>query len=434
MGLFDFMRKAPQQQVQGVVVEARGDNPGIPVSSGNAMQIFGLESVSVGEPVSVASALRVPAFAAGVNFIAGTMAGLPLGVYRKTAKGRVEDTSDVGQLLATAVNPGMSKFEFIRWLYETQLTLGRAIAFIERDAAGRCISLWPLDPLATEVFRQDGRKRFRYRENGRTLIYEAAEVFDLPFMLAEDGLTHRSPVDMGRDILRLALEMTTYGARLFRNGGVPPFAVQGNFQTPAAMERAGENMETAVRTAAQKSRLALVMPAGVTVEKLADDADKMQMIEAKRFLIEEIARLLGLPPVFLQDFSHAALANVEQQDIHLSKHLIKRYAEQFEAEANLKLFGWKNRTRYVEFSMDGLLRGDFKSRSEANARAIMTGQRTPDEVRAMDNLQKMPGGDVLYMQGAMVPLGDLAKGRKPVGDAGAGAPDLGMSDGGDNGA
>jgi HK97 family phage portal protein len=443
MGLFDrFSRRAaavPAPEILAAPAMAVGpeerhgaENPGVPVTASNFLQFFDGGSSRPLEPVSVAMALRVPAFAAGVNFIAGTMAGLPLGVYRKTTKGRVEETTGVAQLLSVAVNPGMSAFEFIRWLFETQLTQGRAVAFIEKSAAGQVISLWPMDPLSTEVFRHNGRKGFRYRENGRVVNYDASEVLDLPFMLAEDGLTHRSPVMMGSEVLRLAIEMTAYGAKLFKNGGVPPFAIKGGFQSVPAMERASGDFEAAVRNAAKSDRLGLVLPAGMDIVPMGVDADKMQLLEAKRFVIEEIARILGLPPVFLQDLTHATLANVEQQDIHLTKHVIKRFVEQFEAEANLKLFGWKNRAKYVEFSMDGLLRGDFKSRSEAIARAIMTGQMTPGEARDQDNRPRLAGDDILYMQGAMVPLTRLATGDggkpAPVGD------DQGMDlgDGGDN--
>jgi phage portal protein BeeE len=116
---------------------------------------------------------------------------------------------------------------------------------------------------------------------------------------------------------------------------------------------------------------------------------------------------LLLPPVFLQDLTNGTLSNNEQQDLHLTKHTIKRYAEQFEQECNLKLFGWKKRDRFVELNLDGLLRGDFKTRMEGYASAIQSGQMTPGETRDMENRPRLPGDDKLYMQGAMMPLDKL---------------------------
>jgi len=79
------------------------------------------------------------------------------------------------------------------------------------------------------------------------------------------------------------------------------------------------------------------------------------------------------------------------------------------------------RSRFVEFNVDGLLRGDFKTRMEGYAKAIQNAIYTPDEVRAMENRQaKGKDADKLHIQGATVPLGDqLKRGDQPP------PPDLG---------
>jgi len=70
---------------------------------------------------------------------------------------------------------------------------------------------------------------------------------------------------------------------------------------------------------------------------------------------------------------------------------------------NLKLFPRASK-QYVEFNVDGLLRGDFKTRMEAHATSIQNGIRTPNEVRDAENLEPMPEGDNLMIQGATVPI------------------------------
>ena len=89
------------------------------------------------------------------------------------------------------------------------------------------------------------------------------------------------------------------------------------------------------------------------------------------------------------------------------KHAIGQWAKAFEDELNLKLFGQRNRARSAKHNLDGLQRGDFKSRIEGIARAIQTAQMTPDEGRALENRPPKPNGDVLYIQGATVPLGTV---------------------------
>ncbi|WP_286160612.1 phage portal protein [Rhizobium sp. Root651] len=144
---------------------------------------------------------------------------------------------------------------------------------------------------------------------------------------------------------------------------------------------------------------------------------RLAAVQPRRFQVEEIARAWQLPPVFLQDLSRATFSNAEQQDLHLVKHLIGQWTKALEDEINLKFFGRSGNGRYVEHNLDGLMRGDFKSRIEGLARAIQTAQITPNEARALENRPAMKDGNDLLVQGATVPLGqrplDTGQGRAP---------------------
>jgi len=74
---------------------------------------------------------------------------------------------------------------------------------------------------------------------------------------------------------------------------------------------------------------------------------------------------------------------------------------------NLKLFG-RGSPYFVEFDLDGLMRGDLKTRMEAHATSIQNGIKTPNEVRKIENLAPLDGGDQLFIQGATVPLAGQA--------------------------
>lgn len=390
--------------------EARNlENPQIPVSSEALVQLFGLNGSSAsGEVVTIESALGVPAVWAAVNFISGTIAGLPLMVYRKTDGGRKRVTDPLAEALHSRVNDGLSSFEWRKWLFEQVLTGGRGLTFIERAPSGKVLNLWPLDPTVTTVRRIDGRKVIEYRDGSVTRRYEASEVIDIPAMLKPDMIGHRSPIIANRDVIGMAQAMAKYGGSYFLNGGVPPFAVTGPFQSEAALRRAADDMEAAVRKSAKEKRQALTLPAGLEIKPIGADPQKSQMVEAQRFVIEQIARIYSLPPVFLQDLSHGTYSNTEQQDLHLTKHTIKRWVEQFEQELNLKLFPRGSKV-YAELAIDGLLRGDFKTRMEGYAQAIQHGVLAPGEAREMENRERLAGDDRLFMQGAMMPIDSLGQ-------------------------
>ena len=237
-------------------------------------------------------------------------------------------------------------------------------------------------------------------------------------MLHSDGLKHYGPIQRASKAIQLAIAMNDYGSNFFAGGGVPPLSLEGPLPANGeAMKRATADIMRAVDGAKGANEPVFAIPAGYKLNPVGLDPAKGQMVEARRFQVEEIARAWQLPPVFLQDLSRATFNNAEQQDLHLVKHLIGQWAKALEDEMNLKFFGRNNNNRYVEHNLDGLMRGDFKSRVEGLARAIQTAQITPNEARTLENRPTKAHGDELLIQGATVPLGqqpvDKGKGGLP---------------------
>ncbi|WP_047145015.1 phage portal protein [Aquamicrobium sp. LC103] len=413
MGIFGPSQRRLEAAV-GAALDKRAsiEDPKVPISAANVVELLGWDwgKAASGERVSIESALGVPAIWAAVNFLSGTLAALPLHLYRRTNEGRERVKGGLAAILHDAVNDEVSSFDWRKYCFDQVFTGGRSYTFVERTAARKPINLWPLDPGKTTVKRQDGRRFYEHRDGRRLLRYEAAEVIDIPFMLKADGLNHRSPIMTNKDVVGLAQAATKYGSKFFQNGGVPPFAITGPMHSPGALQRSSDDMSAAVKTAAKESRLALALPDGHDIKSLGTDLEKSQLVELQRFIIEQVARIYSLPPVFLQDLTHGTFSNTEQQDLMLTKHTLTRWIEQFEQELNLKLFGRGNGKQYAEANVDGLLRGDFKTRMEGYGRAITTGQMTPDEAREMENRQRMGGAaSQLHMQGAMQQIDKLGQ-------------------------
>lgn len=381
------------------------EDPQVPISSRAILDFFGLNDLnSAGENVTVDTALGVPAVWAAVNVISGTIARLPLHVYRKSEGGRERSEQPIATILHDAVNDEMSSYQWRKYMFQQVLTAGRGVSFIERNGAARVKNIWPLDPSGLTIKREGGRKRYEYQDGSRKVVYAASDVIDIPFALQPDGLKHYSPIMQNREAIGLAQAVTKHGGKYFANGGVPPFAVTGNFQSGQAMQRASDDLQDAVKKASVENRLALTLPAGLEIKAIGGDPEKMQMVELQRFCVEQIARIWSLSPIFLQDLTHGTFSNTEQQDLHFVKHTLGSWIECFEQELNLKLFGRSNSTQYVELNVDGLLRGDFKTRMEGYAQGVQNGILMPNEARRAENRPDMNGGDRLFMQGAMVPI------------------------------
>lgn len=368
------------------------------------LELFGLSGEA---SVSMEEALGVPAVWAAVNFLAGTMAGLPLNVYQRGADGvkrKVKNTAanPIVDVLHSNVNDSLSSYQWRFNKFVSVLTEGRGVSYIERDSAGRVINILPL-PGATAKMLPNGRKQYEYKGGAKPKIYDESDVLDLTFMLKGDMVSHRSPLRQCAIAIGKAYNANKYGSKLFKNNGLPAFTLEGPFGSEKSASRAADNVAEATKEAARKGGNVLALPIGHALKALGFDPDKMQLVQTQEFAVIEVGRIYSLPPTFLQDLSRATFSNSEQQDLHLVKHTLKRWVEQFEAELNLKIFG-RGSKRYAEFNLDGLLRGDYKTRMEGNSTAIQTGQLTPNEARAMDNREPLEGGDRLLIQGATVPL------------------------------
>ncbi|AWC25462.1 phage portal protein, HK97 family [Aminobacter sp. MSH1] len=394
---FEISRSASEQRSGSI------ENPAVPVSQTTEfMAYFGIGGANLPN-VTIDSALTVPAALAAVAFLSRTMATVPLHAYRDTNDGPVKLTGKTAVTIHDAPNDLMGSFKFRQYFWQCVFTGGRGLAWIERN--GSVIeALWPMDPRKVSIKRVGFKQVYKFDNKE----YPAADVIDIPFMLKDDQVSHRGPIMMASKAIQLALAMNDYGSNFFAGGGVPPLALSGPLpQGAPAMQRAADDVDRAIKFAKDNKSPILPIPAGHELKAVGFDPQKGQMTDARLFQIQEIARAYQMPPVFLQDLSKGTFANVEQQDLHLVKHLISQWAKAFEDEANLKLFGRFKNGRYVEHNLDGLMRGDFKSRIEGIARAIQTAQITPNEGRALENRpkHKNPDADELLVQGATVVLG-----------------------------
>ncbi len=380
---------------------ASPEDPTVPVSAENFLQFFGVQSTSLPN-VTLDNAMQVPAFAASHNFLSSSMANLPLHAYRSKGENASRVGGKLQRIVNEAPNTQWTSYGMRKYLWQGVFgSAGRGCAWIERKGTS-IEAIWPFEHGRVHVSRKAGRKW--YHSEGRD--YPAEDVIDLTFLLKSDMLSVYSPLHLAAKAVQLSIAMGDYGANFFAGGGVPPLAFTGPLPAGKdAMRQALTDMKRSVEASRSKGDAMVPIPPGHELKPIGFDPAKGQMTEARRFQIEEIARVFNLPPVFVQDLTHGTFSNTEQQDLHLIKHVLAQWAKMAEEEFNLKLFGVRSGGRYVEHSMDAIERGDFKSRMEGMAQSVQNALRTPNELRGLDNLPPKPNGDDLMIQGATVPLG-----------------------------
>lgn len=425
-------KKADNKQPDAAEARATSlENGSVPISSDAVLAILGWNTESAaGVNVSIHNADDcVPVWAA-VNFLSKTIAKLPLNVYRMNGDDREKARGDkIHKLLHDAPNPETTSFDWRKQMMQDALLGGRHITMIVRNNAGRVIELRPMPYGSVTVSRRDGKKRYAYQpEGGATQYFGAEDVIDIPWALSFDGVTHKKPVAKLRNAIGLYMAQEAYASKVFQNGGVPPMQLVGTFTNAAGAKRAQDDVVRAIAEAADAKRPVTAMPAGYELKPVGADPGKMQMVDGRQYQLGEIARIYAMPKVFLQDLTGATYSNTEQQDLHLVKHTVTAWLKQIEQELNLKLFGGPT-NRFAEFDVDGLLRGDFKSRMEGYSTGIQNAILTPNEARAKENRPAVEHGDKTYIQGGTVPLG-----TQPLPAQSAGGTEPPAAEGEDDGA
>ncbi|MCZ4341526.1 phage portal protein [Sphingomonadaceae bacterium G21617-S1] len=377
------------------------------------LAFYGLENVTLPH-VGPRSAMKVPAFASGVNFLIRTLATLPFGAWRKTKAGPKPIGGRLQTIVRDAPNREWSSWAARRYFWRQVFLHGRGLLAIVR-VNGQPYELWPLNVGATSVTMNAwGEKTYTVTVSGAQPIgktFAAADIIDLPFLLTDDMVNVESAVTLGEKALQLALAMNDYASQFFAGGGVPPLSLEGPIAAGAdAQKRAMAEVQRAIDASRQSEKPIFALPPNYKLSQVGYDPAKGQMVEARLFQIQELARVLQLPPVFVQDLSKGTMSNTEQQDLFVVKHVITQWCVALEQEMNLKLFGQMKGERYVEHDVDGLQRGDFLSRLQGLAQGVQNALLSPDEGREiLGRPSKGGNADKLFIQGATIPIDTMGQ-------------------------
>lgn len=355
---------------------------------------FPLGGDSAGVNVNTDTAESISAVYACVAAISETVGSLPLNVYQRTDKGREKAPQNpLHRLLHDAPNDYQTALEFREQLQRHVLLRGNAYAEIVRDTAGRPSALLPVHPDRVTILKTaQGKLLFDVVEDsGRTKRLLADEVLHIKYH-SDDGIIGRSPIQVARDTIGLALAERTHGAKMFEQGT----KLSGVIETPpgTTKEQAGQIRDSWAtgQAGVNNHGKTAVLPQGAqfkTVSMTLEDAD---WIAARRLSIVECCRLFRVPPVMVADMEAANYSNVVELARFFVTNTLRRHLVAWEQAINRVLIN--DQARYfVEHNVEGLLRGDSLTRSQFYERAITDGWMKRSEVRRLENLPTIEGID-----------------------------------------
>ena len=390
--------------------------------------VFRYGGSTAGKNVSETSAMQMTAVYACVRILSEAVAGLPLHLYRYGEKGTKEKAVDhpLYHILHDEPNPEMTSFIFRETLMTHLLLWGNAYAQIIRNGKGEILALYPLMPNRMKVDRdRSGEIVYEYTSSsddartssGSVVLLKAKDVLHIPG-LGFDGLVGYSPIAMARNAIGLAMATEEYGAKFFANGATPGGVLEhpGVLKDPA---RVRESWNSVYQGSGNSHRIA-VLEEGMKYTPIGIAPNEAQFLETRKFQINEIARIFRVPPHMVGDLEKSSFSNIEQQSLEFVKYTLDPWVVRWEQSIQRSLLTKAEKeTMFVKFNVDGLLRGDYASRMNGYAVGIQNGFMSPNDVRELENMDRIPeelGGDRYLCNGNMTPLESAGNWNKENGD------------------
>lgn len=353
-------------------------------------------------PLKLGTALRC------IQIISSAVAGCPIKTFH------VHDNRSFDVPALRAERQGMTPFERVETEVAHIVGWGNSFSRKVRTRDGRIKELVPIHPNRVTVDVVDGSdvglpyvKKFTVDGKVSLTEYDIMHVPGFSF----DGVTGVSVLTAARRIFDITASAEAAAERMYRKG----LMVSGFLSVPEAI-----NQEQAhILQARWRAKLAgldnayevAVLDNGAKFEQATLKPDDAQFLESRKFQTTEIARLFGVPGWMINDQEKSTSwgSGMEQQFTAFVMLTLKPYMQRMEQRYTRELL---NPVRdKAEFKVEGLLRGDTKSRAAFYASGITHGWLVPNDVRPLEGYGPVAWGDEPYR-----PYNESASDQEPSTD------------------
>ena len=387
-----------------------GVRPGSPpVNDGAQSGAPASYAISPAVTVTTDSAMQVSAVWGAVRLISETIGSLPFELYERLPNGdREVTTHPLRNVLCRRPNKYQTPVEFWETMALNLALSGNAYAVIERNA-GRIIGLQPLSSTQVQTtLLADGSVIHTLTSGGNVNVYAASSVWHVK--LFGNGIVGMSPLDYARNSVSVSVAAENRVVKIYSNGAKPAGVLTID-RVLSAEQRTAVKANFAEMEEGTQDRL-FVLEAGMKYQQISMSPQDIELLDSRRFQIEDIGRFFGVPSILLnQTFGQSSLgSNVYEIISGFYKLNLRPYLEKIEASIIRWLMDADPDKYEAEFDFDSLLRGDTLTRYQANREAIHSAQLTPNEARALEGRPAVAGGDQLMIQSATVPITQMTAG------------------------
>lgn len=342
-----------------------------------------------GQTVTSNTAYSIASVHRSIEVIANGIATMSLNLYRETAEGKQKLTGDLTMLLKKP-NPYQTGFDF--WVYTMcQLkSRGNSYSIIKRDKNYRPIEL---NPIATSFVRPYISKGFLFYQVEDPMhagIYSADDILHFKGLCTDDPLIGKSPIQMHAESLGIDLAAMASSADVYKNGVLKFLLTSDRKVADATALR--ESLDDVING----QRRSAVMPEGIKMERMSLSPQEAMYIEQRKFSVEEISRIFGVPLSVLNAGNSGTDVELEMQQFYAQT--LQPEAERIEQELSRKLLREVDQpTHEFKFVFNSLMRASAKNRADYYNAGIRGGWLSRNEARNMEDLAKFDTGDQMLV-------------------------------------
>ena len=390
----------------------------------SGLSTFPIGPVTVGADLfSPDEALKISSFWRCVNVLSDSVASLPWQVQRIDPDNtrRLLPRHHIAKLLEKAPNPEMTGATYKKLIVHNRLVWGNFYAEIEFNVGGNPMALWPLRPDRMYPWRDEMGKLW-YRTTDVDTSRDLIEPYRIFHVLGPtiDGIYGLPILEVARQSIGSAQAAEQFTGSYFVNGMHAGGVIQIDRSinvNPSSIERIGKQLKKRA-TGVNRASSAIVLDRGMEWKNIASNPDNGQLLETRRFTVDEMCRWCGVPPYLAFAKESEARANFEMQAREFLKYGVTPVLNALRSEADRKLLG-NSSVLSTRFDVSEFARTDPSTRAAYYREMRHMGVLSVNEIREMDGLDPIgPEGDVRVMQVQYQPIGPDGAPTAPVVDSG----------------
>ncbi|HAX5241945.1 TPA: phage portal protein [Escherichia coli] len=363
---------------------------------------------SSGKVVTADKVIRLSAVWACVRLLSESVSTLPLRIYERQPDGsrKLAQNDMVYQVLCRRPNPEMTPSRFMLMIVASICLRGNA--FVEKLFIGnKLVSLVPLLPQNMVVKRLDnGHLQYTYTDNGRQRVIPVNRMMHIRgFGL--DGVCGLMPTMAGVDVFGAAMSVDEAAAKIFENG----LQSTGFLSSEVPLnkdqrDRLRKNLQAFIGS--KNAGKLMVLENKLSYQNVTMNPEAAQLLESRAFSIEEICRWFRVPPFMIGHTTKQSswASSLEGMNLLFLTHTLRPLLVNIEQEIGRCLLGG-DEDLFAEFSVEGLLRADSAGRAAYYTSALQNGWMSRNDVRRLENMPPIEGGDIYTVQLNLTQLKNL---------------------------